>query len=86
MTRDDLNAAALALLDTLGAEGAPEGHVAAALDAAGIRPAADALRLLVGGGLLRRAGGHRLVPGPAWESAKAALDAHRVRFAGEAGA
>ena len=84
MTRDDLNLAATALLDTLDAGGAPEGHVAAALDGAGVRPAGDALALLVGAGLLRRAGGHRFVPGPAFSAAKAALAAHRVRTQEEA--
>lgn len=78
MTRREVNIAANAILDVLPDEGAPEGHIVAAVEAGGIERARDTVALLVSVGLLAREPGPRLVPGPKWAVAKAGLEAHRA--------
>ena len=73
MTREQVNIFACGILDTLEADGIPEGHLTIAAMSAGIDNPAGAINLLVSAGLLRRLGGHIIGPGRVFEKAKAAM-------------
>lgn len=64
MFHDALNRFAAAILDTLDVDGIPESYLALAAEHAGATPAADAIAILISGGLLERRPGPIVVPGP----------------------
>lgn len=73
----NVNIFATAILDTLGPEGIPEGHLYIAAEKAGCNPD-DAISLLILGGLLDRREGPVIVPGPKFAAVKANLACHRA--------
>jgi hypothetical protein len=80
MDRRMLNIALCALLDELSLEGMPESYVYLVFEQAAGREAVHLVPMLVERGLLARAPGPKLIPGPAFAALKA-----KYQQAGERG-
>jgi hypothetical protein len=75
LARQDANRYAVALLDTVPEDGAPETHLVLAGQQAKIPNPAAVLQLLIDGGLFDRKPGHRITRGPRYEEVRRMIDA-----------